>query len=76
MIFFSSILVKRNTNLDVLVTRVNGLLRDLCRMNGFGYNCNDTITTEYLNFIKFANSFLVVNVKAIAKLSSYGKKEL
>ena len=76
MIFFSSILVKRNTNLDVLVTRVNGLLRDLCRMNGFGYNCNDTITTEYLHFIKFANSFLVVNVKAIAKLSSYGKKEL
>ena len=48
MIFFSSILVKRNTNLDVLVTHVNGLLRDLCRMNGFGYDCNDTITTEYL----------------------------
>ena len=35
---------------------------------GFGY--------KYFNFIKFANSFLVVNVKAIAKLSSYGKKEL
>ena len=28
------------------------------------------------NFIKFPNSFLVLNVKAIAKLSSYGKKEL
>ena len=23
-------------------------MRDLCSMNGFGYICNDAITTEYL----------------------------
>ena len=24
-------------------------MRDLCSMNGFGYICNDAITTEYLS---------------------------
>ena len=36
-----------------LSRRVNYLLRDLCSMNGFGMNgfgyiCNDAVTTEYL----------------------------
>ena len=44
----SSILVKKNPNLNALIRRVNDLLRDLCSMNGFGYICNDAITTEYL----------------------------
>ena len=44
----SSILVEKNRNLNVLIQRVNDLLRDLCSMNGFGYICNDAITTEYL----------------------------
>ena len=47
-VVISSILVKKNPNLNVLIRRVNNLLRDLCSMNGFGYICNDAITTEYL----------------------------
>ena len=49
MVFvISSVLVKKNPNLNALIRRVNDLLRDLCSMNGFGYICNDAITTEYL----------------------------
>ena len=47
-VVISSILVKKNPNLNVLIRRVNSLLCDLCSMNGFGYICNDAITTEYL----------------------------
>ena len=47
-VVISSILVKKNPNLNALIRRVNDLLRDLCSMNGFGYICNDAITTEYL----------------------------
>ena len=47
-VVISSVLVKKNPNLNALIQRVNDLLRDLCSMNGFGYICNDTITTEYL----------------------------
>ena len=47
-VVISSILVKKNPNLNALIRCVNDLLRDLCSMNGFGYICNDTITTEYL----------------------------
>ena len=47
-VVISYVLVKKNLNLNALIRRVNDLLRDLCSMNGFGYICNDTITTEYL----------------------------
>ena len=47
-VVISSILVKKNPNLNALIQRVNDLLHDLCSMNGFGYICNDAITTEYL----------------------------
>ena len=47
-VVISSVLVKKNPNLNALIRRVNDLLRDLCSMNGFGYICNDAITTEYL----------------------------
>ena len=33
----SSILVKKNPNLNVLIQRGNDLLRDLCSVNGFSY---------------------------------------
>ena len=46
----SSILVKKNPNLNVLIQRRNNLLRDLCSVNGFGYIYiyNDAIAAEYL----------------------------
>ena len=44
----SSLLVKKNPNLNVLIRRANDLLRGLCSMNGFGSICNDTITKVYL----------------------------
>ena len=44
----SSILFKKNPNLNALIGRVNDFLRELCSINGFGYICNDTITTKYL----------------------------
>ena len=47
-VVISSVLVKKNPNLNALIQRVNDLLHDLCSMNGFGYICNDAITTEYL----------------------------
>ena len=51
-VVISSILVKKNPNLNALIQHVNDLLRDLlrdlCSMNSFGYICNDAITTEDL----------------------------
>ena len=47
-VVISSVLVKKNPNLNALIRRVNDLLCDLWSMNGFGYICNDAITTEYL----------------------------
>ena len=47
-VVISSILVKKNPNLNALIRRVNDLFRDLCSMNGFGYICSDAITTENL----------------------------
>ena len=44
----SSILVKKNPNLNALIRRANNLLRDLGSMNNFGYICNDAIITECL----------------------------
>ena len=44
----SSILVKKNPNLNKIVRRVNDMLRDLCEKNGFSFICNDVITTNYL----------------------------
>ena len=42
-VVISSILVKKNPNLNALIRRGN----NLCGINGFGYTCNDAITTEY-----------------------------
>ena len=47
-VVISSILINKNPNLNVLIRRVNNLLRDLSIMNGFGCICNDAVTTEYL----------------------------
>ena len=47
-VLISSILVKRNPNLTAIVRRVNDMLRDLCKKNGFSFICNDVITTNYL----------------------------
>ena len=44
----SSVLIKKNRNLNVLVRRVNDLLYDLCAKNGFGFISNEMITTDYL----------------------------
>ena len=46
--FVSSILVKKNPNLTVIVRRVNDMLRDLCEENGSSIICNDVVTTDYL----------------------------
>ena len=58
-VVISSILVKKNPNLNVLIRRENDLLRELCRINGFGYICDDTIITVFLerwnSFAKFAH---------------------
>ena len=43
----SSVLIKKNRNLNVLVRRVNDLLYDLCAKNGFGFISNEMITTDY-----------------------------
>ena len=47
-VLISSVLVKKNLNLTVIVRRVNDMLRDLCEENGFSFICNDVITTNYL----------------------------
>ena len=47
-VFISSILVKKNQALNALIRRVNDMLRDLCVINGFGFICNDMITTKCL----------------------------
>ena len=44
----SSVSIKKNRNLNVLVRRVNDLLYDLCAKNGFGFISNEMITTDYL----------------------------
>ena len=44
----SSILVKKNPNLTVIVHQVNDMLRDLCEKNGFSFICINVITTNYL----------------------------
>ena len=48
-VVISSILAKKNPNLNVLIWPINSLLCNLCSMNGFGYICNDAITTAGLN---------------------------
>ena len=47
-IAISSVLIKKNPNLNALVRRVNDLLYDLCAKNGFGFISNEMITTDYL----------------------------
>ena len=47
-VLISSILVKKNPNLTAIVRRVNDMLRDFCKKNGFSFICNDVITTNYL----------------------------
>ena len=47
-VVISSILVKKNPNLNALIQRVNDLLRDLCSMNDFGYIRSDAIIADYL----------------------------
>ena len=47
-VVISSVFAKKNPNLNALRRRVNDSLHDLCSTNGFGYICNDAITTEYL----------------------------
>ena len=47
-VVISSILFQKNPNWNALIGRINDFLCDLCSINGFGYICNDTITTEYL----------------------------
>ena len=32
----------------MLIRRVNDMFRDLCVIDGFGFVCNDMITTKYL----------------------------
>ena len=47
-VLISSILVKKNPNLNKILHCVNDMLRDLCEKNGFSYICNDVNTTNYL----------------------------
>ena len=47
-VVISSVLVKKNPNLNALIRRVSYLLGDLCSMHSFGYICNDPNTTEYI----------------------------
>ena len=47
-IAISSVLIKKNPNLNALVRRVNDLLYDLCARNGFGFISNEMITIDYL----------------------------
>ena len=47
-IAISSVLIKKNPNLNALVRRVNDLLYDLCVKNGFGFISNEIVTTDYL----------------------------
>lgn len=47
-VFISSVLVKKSPRLNAVVRRVNDLLRDLCKTNGFHFINNDAITTDYL----------------------------
>ena len=47
-IFISSVLVKRSPKLNAMLRRANELFCDLWRANGFGFMCNDMITTQHL----------------------------
>ena len=47
-IVISSVLVKRSPKSNAINRRANEMLCDLCRANGFGFICNDMITTQYL----------------------------
>ena len=38
----------KNSTLNALIRRVSDMLRDLCVNNGFGFICNDMITTKYI----------------------------
>ena len=46
--FVSSILVKKNPNLTVIVRRVNDMLIDVCEKNGSSIICIDVVTTDCL----------------------------
>ena len=47
-VFISSILVKKNPSLNIVIRHTNDLIRDLCERNGLCYINNDIITTDYL----------------------------
>ena len=47
-IAISSVLFKKNPNLNALIRRANDLLYDLCAKNRFGFISNVMITTDYL----------------------------
>ena len=59
-VVISSVLVKKNPNLNALIGRVNDLLRDLCGMSSFGYIYN----------------VLVIFVMVQLQESTFGKMEL
>ena len=46
--FISSILVKKNYRVRVVIRRVNEKLQDLCRKYGFHFISNDNIGREFL----------------------------
>ena len=47
LVFISSILVKKNPQLNPVIQRVNDQLRELCEINGFLFINNDMITTDH-----------------------------
>ena len=47
-VFISSILVKKNPELNPVIRRVNDKLRELCEINGFIFINNDMTTTDHL----------------------------
>ena len=61
-VVISFILVKKNPKLNALIQCVNDLLRDLCSTNGFGYFCNDAITTEDLWKDGIHLQYLCINI--------------
>ena len=48
MSLFCQFWLRKNPTLNAFIRRVNDMLRDLCVINGFGFSCNDMITTKYL----------------------------
>ena len=61
-VVISFLSVKKNPNLNALIQCVNDLLRDLCSTNGFGYFCNDAITTEDLWKDGIHLQYLCINI--------------